>query len=114
MHRKRKEGWRKEGGGVGVKEKEGRSMSEVQLCKEMENRLTHGKGDIITVKIKDVKEVWWITVVYMGVEGPENYEENKKLFDLMTEIGMEIGKEKWVIMGDLNGHIGLNNERTKG
>ena len=104
----------KKGGGVGVimKEKEGRSITEVQLCKETENRLAHGKGDIITVKIKDMREVWWVTVVYMGVESTENYEENWKMYELMTEISWAIGKEKWVVMGDLNGHIGLNNERT--
>lgn len=77
-----------------MKEKEGRSMSEVQPCKETENSLAHGKGDIITVKIKDVKEVRWITVVHMGVEGPENYEENRKIHELSAEISTAIGKEK--------------------
>lgn len=55
-----------------IQERESRSMSEVQLCKETDDRLAQGKGDIVTVKMADMKEVWWITVVHMEVEGPEN------------------------------------------
>lgn len=47
----------------------------------------------ITVKIKAIKEVWWVTVVYMKVEGPEIFEENRKKYELMTEISKVIGKK---------------------
>ena len=64
----------KKGGGVGVimKEKEGRSIEEVRLASEMEDRLGYNKGDILTVKIREQKTDWWFTVVYMGVEGRGN------------------------------------------
>ena len=38
-----------------MKEKEGRSIEEVRLAREMEDRLGHNKGDILTVKIKDMR-----------------------------------------------------------
>ncbi len=45
----------------------------------MENKLNHSKGDIITIKLTEQKDTWWITVLYMGVEGRENYDNNRKL-----------------------------------
>lgn len=68
--------------------------------------------ETVTVKINNMKEEWWVTVVYMRVKSPEIFEENRKVYELMTEISKAIGKENWVVMGDLNGHIGLNNEKT--
>lgn len=74
--------------------------------------LKHGKGDIITAKLIDQKDVWWITVVYAGVEGRDNQDTNRQLYEALLEIEGRVGKDKWVIMGDLNGHIGLLNERV--
>ncbi|XP_050706159.1 uncharacterized protein LOC126991439 [Eriocheir sinensis] len=101
----------KKGGGVGVivKERAGRKVTEVDLLEETEKKLGYNKGDLITVKVTDLKEEWWVTVVYMGVEGAENREENRKLYGALMEISGRVGKEKWIVMGDLNGHIGLNN-----
>lgn len=47
----------------------------------------------------------------MGVKGRENYGEYRKLHQELLEIKEEVGARKWIIMGDLNAHIGLNNER---
>lgn len=51
-------------------------------------------------------------MVCMGVEGRENYGENRKLYQELLEIKEEVGARKWIIMGDQNTHIGLNNERV--
>lgn len=51
-------------------------------------------------------------MVYMGVEGRENYVENRKLYQELLEIKKEVGARKWIIIGDLNAHIGINNERV--
>ena len=106
----------KKGGGVGVimKEKGDRRITEVQKVKDMKTNLGFIRGDILTVKITEGREEWWVTVVYMGVEGRENYDNNRKLYDLMIEIKKEVGDRKWIIMGDLNGHTGLNSDRVNG
>lgn len=87
----------KKGGGVGVivKEQCSRRMEETKLSDEMENRLNHSKGDIIRVKVTDHKDVWWITVVYMGVEGRDNFDNNRKLYEALLEIKEKVGREKW-------------------
>lgn len=102
----------KKGGGVGalVKEKEGRNVAEVCLQEETECRLGYSSGDIITVNIRDEKEEWFVSVVYMGVEGAENREQNRKLYSALMEISRKVESKKWIIMGDFNAHIGLNNE----
>ena len=64
------------------------------------------------MKVTEQKDVWWVTVVYMGVEGRDNYEDNRKLYDALLETKEKVGKDKWIIMGDRNGHIGLMNEKV--
>ncbi|KAG0726595.1 hypothetical protein GWK47_036224 [Chionoecetes opilio] len=104
----------KKGGGAGIlmKEKAGRTIEEINPTRDIENQLGYNKGDIITVKVREQKEVWWVTVVYMVVEGRGNQEDNIKLFEAMLEIKEKVGRDKWVIMGDMNGHIGLMEERV--
>ncbi|KAG0715447.1 hypothetical protein GWK47_011916 [Chionoecetes opilio] len=104
----------KKGGGAGIlmKEKAGRTIEEINPTRDIENQLGYNKGDIVTVKVREQKEVWWVTVVYMGVEGRGNQEDNRKLFEAMLEIKEKVGRDKWVIMGDMNGHIGLMEERV--
>ena len=89
--------------------KEGRQIEEIRL-KEDGAYLGSGKGDIITVKLTENCKCWWITVVYMGVEGAENREGNRKKYKALTEIKEKVGEGKWIIMGDFNGHVGLKNE----
>ena len=57
----------KKGGGVGVimKEKEGRSIEEVNLTREIESGMRHNKGDIVRVRIREHEIDWWVTVVYV-------------------------------------------------
>ena len=102
----------KKGGGWGVivREKEGRSIEEIRLTKEMERGLGYNKGDIVTVKIREDKTEWWVTVVYMGVEGRGNFEDNRQLYETLRKIKEQVGRHRWVILGDLNGHIGLVEE----
>ena len=95
-----------------VKEQCSRRVEEIKLSDEMENKLNHSKGDIINVKLTDNKDVWWITVVYMGVEGRENLDNNRKLYEALLETKEKVGREKWVIMGDFNGHVGQLNEKA--
>ena len=101
----------KRGGGVGIiiREKNGRFFEEIKLKDDGVN-LGRGKGDIITVKVTEKSEIWWITVVYMGVENPENREGNKKLYKALEEMKEMVGDEKWIILGDFNGHVGMKNE----
>ena len=111
MGRGRKVG-EKKGGGVGmlIKEKEGRQIMEVILHEDLEHRFGYNKGDLITVKINEEKEEWLVTVVYMGVEEEENREDNKKMYETLQEISRLACNRKWVLMGDFNGHIGLNSD----
>ena len=101
----------KKGGGVGIimREKTGLQIEEIRL-KEDGAYLGSGKGDIITVKLTEKHKLWWITVVYMGVEGTENRESNKKKYKALTEIKEKVREEKWIVMGDFNGHTGMKNE----
>ena len=48
--------------------------------------------------------------VHMGVESRSNYEDNRKLYEALSSIKERVGQNKWIIMGDLNGHIGLMEE----
>lgn len=103
----------KKGGGVGIimKKKTGRKL-EVRSPGEKQSNLGYSKGDMMTVRITEGKDEWWITVLYVGVEGRENHQENRKMYEAVVDIKEEVGDKKWIIMGDLNGHIGLNNERV--
>ena len=89
--------------------KEGRQIEEIRL-KEDGAYLGSGKGDIITVKLTENCKCWWITVVYMGVEGAENRKGNRKKYKALTDIKEKVEEGKWIIMGDFNGHVGLKNE----
>ena len=81
----------KRGGGVGIimQEKTGRLFEEIQI-KDDGVKLGIEKGDIMTVKVTEKREIWWISVVYMGVENSENREGNSKLYKALEEI-KEIG-----------------------
>ena len=46
-------------------------------------------------------------VVYMGVERWRNEEDNRKLYKAVASLNKRVGDNKWVIMGDLNGHVEL-------
>ncbi len=46
------------------------------------------------VRIVDMKEKWWVTVVYMGVEGLENLQKNAKLFEALLDTGREVEKRQ--------------------
>ena len=104
--------------GVLVKEKEGRPVSEVCLQEETESRLGYSNRDIITVSIRDEKEEWWVSDVYMGVEGAGymgvegagNREQNRKMYSAFLEINRRIENKRWNVMGDFNAHVGLNNK----
>ena len=53
----------KKGGGVGIliREKEGRRLVEVREDEAVRN-LGYNKGDIMTAKIKEGGDIWWITI----------------------------------------------------
>lgn len=111
LGRGRQAGEKKRGGvRVIMREKEGRSVEEIKITREMEGRLGHNKGDMLTVKITEQWNVWWVTVVYMGMESQRNDEDNGKLYEAVTSLKERVGQNKWVVMGDLNGHIGLMEE----
>lgn len=68
------------------------------------------EGDTVRVKIREQKTVRWVTVVYMGVGGRGNDEDNSKLYRALKTIMDKVGGNRWVVMGDLDGHIGLMEE----
>lgn len=81
----------KKGGGIRiiVKEKLGRKIE--FLLTGDDEKLGQGKGDTVTVKVVKNTDTWWITVLYMGVEGVDNSEESRKKY---TDVKQKVGSEK--------------------
>lgn len=56
-------------------------------------------------------EVWWVTVVCVGVEKASSYEGNTKLYEAMVKMSEKIKvNEHWLIMQAINEHTGLNTD----
>ena len=51
-----------------MREKKSKSIKEIKLMREIEGRLGHNEGGILTVIITEHETEWWVTVVYKGVE----------------------------------------------
>ena len=71
--------------------------------------------DIMAVKLEygDVKkrEHLYVCVCYMTVEGQGAQAENKRKYDIVKNFVNLYGSEKALVVGDMNGHIGLLGER---
>ena len=52
-----------------------------------------------------------VIVVYMTVEGERATRENRNKYEILRKIVRDCAQEKIIIMGDMNGHIGLLGER---
>ena len=102
--------WKKQGGGVGVLIRNSLPVSieeiEVNDCMECE--------DILVLKIQPVghkdKECMLLIICYMTTSGESAMNDNVNKYESIRKI-IGLHKEKKIIlMGDMNGHIGLLGE----
>ena len=80
------------------------SMSEDILAVRLERRSDNGNKC----------ESMHICVCYMTVEGPNARDENRRKYEILKNFVNEYGNEEIIIMGDMNGHIGVLGERMNG
>ena len=72
--------------------------------------------DIMVVKLEykdsnsDKREALYVCLCYMSVEGTEGVIENKRKYDIVQKFVEEHKEEHVLVMGDMNGHIGLLGE----
>ena len=73
--------------------------------------------DILVVRVEMLggesgrREELFVCVCYMTVEGQNAQFENKKKYDILQKFVSEHGTERIIVMGDMNGHIGILGER---
>ena len=72
--------------------------------------------DVLAVKLEFncgncKKEVLYLCVCYMTVEGDKGKLENPKKYELLQKFMLDHQNEKIMILGDMNGHIGILGER---
>ena len=53
-----------------------------------------------------------VVVVYMTVEGERAVRENSRKYSLLKKIVREHARERVIIMGDMNAHIGILGEQV--
>ena len=100
------------GGGVAVMMKNNTDIS----CEVMNVGNCNMSEDILVVKLEykasmcDKKASLYVCLCYMTVEGAEGAVENKKKYDIVQGFVDEHKEEKVLVMGDMNGHIGLLGE----
>ena len=76
--------------------------------------------DILVVRVEMLggqrgkREEVFVCVCYMTVEGQNAPVENKRKYDILQKFVSENETERIIIMGDMNGHIGILGERTNG
>ena len=101
---------KKRGGGVGVIVRKGlnASVEEVKVgdC-EMSEDLFAVR---LSFKSRRKSESILIVVCYMTVQGRDAREENERKYELLNELMRKYNKEQVIVMGDMNGHIGILGE----
>ena len=89
-------------------------LEEYELSKQNERAKEKGlEGRIISYRIKGIGKSVVITVVYNNVEGA-NKKQSECLIKELRVMTEELKDERWMIIGDFNGHIGLLGEELNG
>ena len=103
----------RQGGGVGllVRKKVGLEVEEIEVGK------CDMSEDIMSVRVewreKNQKHSVVLVVCYMTVEGPMAGENDRK-YELISELTSRFAQEGIIIMGDMNGHVGVLDEDVNG
>ncbi len=102
--------WGKKGGGIGliVRKDAGYEIEEFDVGKNEKNE------DIMAVrieyKIREGKDSIIVIVCYMTTEGRDAAVDNRVKYDAIRKVIRENVNEKVIVMGDMNGHIGILGE----
>ena len=103
--------WLKKGGGVGFIYK----TDKISILEEIDvgNDIKHEDILAVLIEYKNGKKSdrLLIIICYMTVEGPEAKDDNSKKFNCVKNVMDRYTKEKIVIMGDMNAHIGILGEK---
>ena len=67
---------------------------------------------VVKLEIKGKKKCLIVIVCYMTVEGEHARVENEIKYNSLKKLVEKFGDEEVLIMGDMNGHIGILNERV--
>ena len=100
----------RKGGGVGVILRKNKGVEMEEL--ESGNNAMDEDIMIVKLEIKEKKECLILIVCYMTVEGEHAREENEIKYNCLKKWIEKFGNNEVVIMGDMNGHIGILNERV--
>ena len=68
----------------------------------------------ITLKEKGKKGNILLVVCYMTVEGRNGREDNVKKYEMVGRLTKEHKRDQVIVMGDMNGHIGILGENING
>ena len=104
--------WLKQGGGIGVM-----IRKEIGLeVDEMDIGNSEMSEDILALKIKHkscgIKESLVVVVCYMTTAGEDAARDNERKYAIVKKVVRENRNEKVMIMGDMNGHIGILGEEV--
>ena len=108
MENKGRSKWLKKGGGVGYIYKDNKIniLEEIDVGSDMKHE------DVLALLIEYNKfDKYLIIVSYMTVEGPEAKDDNTKKFNCIKNIIERYPKQKIILMGDMNAHIGILGEK---
>ena len=103
--------WMKKGGGIGFLYKN----NKVKILEEIDVGCDLKQEDILAILIEfsNGKKLDKILIIlcYMTVEGPDARVDNIKKYESIERVMKLYPKEKTIIMGDMNAHIGILGEK---
>lgn len=104
--------WKKKGGGVGiiVRKKIDVVIEEIKVgeCEMSEDMM----AAYLNYKARGKTERIFLIVCYMTVQGPDARRDNERKYDLVRRLVNDHRREQVIIMGDMNGHIGILGEEV--
>ena len=106
--------WEKRGGGVVIiiRRDLDVGMEEVKVGEcEMSEDIFAVR---LTYKVESKSESLLLVVCYMTVEGRDARQDNVRKYDLVRRLRYDHRQEEIMVMGDMNGHIGILGEEING
>ena len=100
------------GGGVALLYRKGKGFR----VEEIDVGTSAASEDVLAMKVECVNEKgkserMIVIVAYMTVEGERAVRENRGKYEVMRKTVRDFSSEKVLIMGDMNGHVGVLGER---
>jgi hypothetical protein len=101
---------RRKGGGVAILYRNDKDIR----VQEIDVGETAKSEDILAMKIETMKnqekEIMIVMVVYMSTESTKAQQENPEKYDIISNKCEKFENEKSIVLGDMNGHMGLIGE----